>query len=240
MVEKEKAPKKAKEVKEIDGTETTTKRETPLSIRLDQLKKAIREGYRDVEFEDLNSEKRKVRVYLPSMKEDTLISDYKAKVTSHALKDENLMMREEVLANLRKRGVWDEEKEKRLKNLEKQMSETLNDIYMQKSRPEPDKERLQELRREKLSTEIDLAILREPKQSFEESTLENYIEREILKYKMCLLIRNEDGSPIWASLEDYNDSDNYNKHLVNSILSEAYYFWAGIDPALFDAAPTFE
>lgn len=226
------------EEKEISPSEDGG--ETPLSLRLEKLKNELRTGFREFEFEDLNEEKRRVRFYLPTIKEETLISAHKTRITSTALKDDSFMMQEEVYSILRKRGVWDEEKERKQKQLEKKISECLNEIYLQKSRKKPDQTRLDELRREKISLDIDLALLKAPKATFEEVTLESYIEREVLKYKMCLLIRDENGAPLWRDLDEYNESDLYNKHLVNTVLAEAYYFWAGVDPALFDAAPTLE
>jgi len=251
MVDKENKGKQQKKAPEENSGEnleiTESVDSTPargvdvlLTSRLEKLRAEMQRGYREFEFEDLNGDQKKIRIFLPSMKEDVLLSEYKSKLASSALKDENLMMREEVLSSLRKRGVWDAEKAGREKELEKQLSECINDIYIQKSRKDPDRGRLKDLAKERLNIQIDLASLREPKSSFEDITLENFIDREFLKYKMSLLVKDENGNPLWNDMEDYNNSNSYNKHLINTVLGEAYYFWAGIDPALFDIAPTLE
>lgn len=199
------------------------------SLDLERLEQEIKNGYKTIIHEDI-----KYHIYLPKQKEEKLVLDFKAELVAK-LFGKKILTKEQVMNELRERGVWNDQKEKQMRGLRDEISNVLRDIFMENSKKKPNKEMLQNLNKQRISLELDLAILTDSISYYMDSTLESEIDREIIKYKMYLLIKNENDEQIWNSFDDLEDDANRGR--INFMASSAIYFWAGLDPALFDAAP---
>jgi hypothetical protein len=217
-------------VNEEEQLEKEIKLSKTTGFNLEKLEKEIRSGFREVEYEG-----KKYRICLPTIKEDDLLTSFKGRKQSEALKDKDSILKDEVIKNLKERGIWDDTKDRKERELRDQYSKCLADLFAERSKIDPDKDRLLELQKERLSIDIDLAILTETKQNWISSSAEARIEEQVTKYKSVLCIRDEDGNRIWQTIEDFDNSTD--KGLVNTLTSEALYFWAGLDQSMFAFAP---
>lgn len=196
---------------------------------IEKVEQEMKTGYRIVEFDDVN-----YRVYLPSIKDDELLVEYKNKVVSRCLKDSSLMLQAEVMKIMEERGIWDQSKEREETNLKERIRDVYKDIQNERVKDEPNEDRLDELKRERIAVDIRLRLLTKSKDFFMNSTVESTIENEMLKYKVVLCAKNEDGSRIFNSIEEFENHQN--RAFVEYLSAAAMYFWAGIDQSLFDSA----
>lgn len=210
------------EVKEEKVSKTT-------GLSLERLETEIKTGYRIFMYNN-----KEFHICFPSVKDDELLSRAKAKVTSDVLKDKDICLKEEISKMLTERGIWDETKERRERELRERYSKCLGDIYLERSKMEPNAERLTELHQEKMSLDIDIALLTETKSFFMSSTAESRVEELMLKHKLALCLKNADGTRIWNSIDEFEACTD--KAFINTISTEAIYFWAGLDQSMFDLA----
>lgn len=200
-------------------------------LALEKLEQEIRLGYRV-----FNYDNKVYHICLPSVKDDSMITNFKAKRTSELLKDKNTILKDEIIKNLKERGVWDESKDKKEKELRDRISLIYRDLMIENSKVESiDNNRIEELMQERVAIELDLLLLAGSKNDLLQSSLESQLEVDVTKFKLTLCIKDENGNRIWNSfdeLENYSD-----KGLINSIHNEAIYFWAGLDQSMFDVSP---
>jgi hypothetical protein len=200
-------------------------------LALEKLEQEIRLGYRV-----FNYDNKVYHICLPSVKDDSMITNFKARRTSELLKDKNTILKDEIIKNLKERGVWDESKDKKEKELRDRISLVYRDLMIENSKVESiDNNRIEELMQERVAIELDLLLLAGSKNDLLQSSLESQLEVDVTKFKLTLCIKDENGNRIWNSfdeLENYSD-----KGLINSIHNEAIYFWAGLDQSMFDVSP---
>jgi len=212
-------------------TEDLTKRETVLNknlgLSLEKLEGEIRSGFRTTEYMD-----KEYHICLPSIKDDEILSKYKSKIAAEVLKDKDVVLKDEVIKNLRERGIWDDSKDKKERELRDRYAKCLSDLYLEKARENPAPERIEELKRERISLDIDIALLTETKNYFVNTAAESRIEERVLMHKTVLCIKDAENKRLWNSVEELENCTE--KALVNTLTSEAIYFWAGVDPSMFD------
>ena len=196
---------------------------------LERIETEIKTGYRITQYEGED-----YRICLPSMKDDQELSIHKNRLAAKYLRDDSLMTQGEVLTMMEKRGTWDKSKAKEEDRLRKRLGDCLSDIYLERAKDEPDDARLDELHHERLSVELDISTVVKGKEFFLNSTMESKIEEEVLRMKLALCLRDAKGERVFKDLEDLENSDK--KGLINTVSTEAIYFWAGLDQSMFGYA----
>jgi hypothetical protein len=199
---------------------------------LEKLELEIKNGYRLFTYKE-----QPFKILMSSVHIDTMVNEFKTKIVSKLLKDKDIMMKDEIMKNLRERGVWDDSKQKTEKELRDRISRCISDMMTEKSKDEPDKDFLLEKMKEKMSLEIDLEVLSGNKDNLLQSTIENKVDEEVTKYKLTLLVKTIDDVNVWKSVEEFENHPD--KAFVNSVTVEAIYFWAGLDQSMFGLAPDF-
>lgn len=217
------------EVKEIEAA---------TGLDLDRWEHEIKSGFRRFSFANSDGDVEEFYIHLPTIGEEGKILAHKAKLAAEALDKPELRLSAQILKSLKDRGVWDDEKERQEQELREKLQKCLADIYLQNSRTEPDRSILEELQRERVTLELRLAVLMEPKTFWTDTTLEKWIERNLLSYQLVLLIRRPDGSSVWNSVEELENCTGSLRKLRDAIGGEAILFWSNLDPARFMVAPS--
>lgn len=217
-------------VEVISGEQAETIREDLVGKKsglfLEKLELEIKNGYRLFTYKD-----KRYKIFMPTVREDTIINEQKTQLVSKLLKNKDLMMKDEIIENLKSRGVWNDTKEREEIKLRESISSIMTEIMVERAKDEPDQETIREKQKDKLSIEIDMNLLTRSKDYLMQSTLESKIDEELLKYKVSLLVKNEDDSRVWNSVEEF---EAYNDKLfINTVSIEGIYFWAGLDQSMF-------
>jgi hypothetical protein len=200
---------------------------------LERLEQEIKSGYRIIEYDD-----KKYRICFPSMKDDEVLSRYKSKIAMEVLKDKTIILRDEVIDNLKERGIWDDKKEKQESELREKYSDCLSQFFLEKNKKKPNKATITQLNVEKKILSEMINVLTKTKDYFVNLAAESRIDEMVLKQKMVLCIKSDDKNEcVWKSLDEFENCND--KGLVNTIISDAIYFWAGLDQSMFDSAPDF-
>lgn len=225
------APSTDKELETVDDSKSNLFGKKT-GLFLEKLELEIKNGYRLFTYKD-----QPYKIFMSTVHVDTMVNEFKTKIVSRLLKDKDIMMKDEIMKNLRERGVWDDSKQKQEKELRDRVSRCITDMMTEKSKDEPDRDFLLEKMKEKMSLEIDLELLSGNKDNLLQSTIENKVDEEVTKYKLTLLVKTNEDVRVWNSVEEF---ENYSdKAFVNSVTIEAIYFWAGLDQSMFGFAPDF-
>lgn len=200
------------------------------NLELERLQQEIKSGFKSLQYEN-----KTYLIHVPKLREERMILDYKSGLTTKLLADDGKMTKDEVMNSLKKRGIWSDEKERRLQSLRDETSNIFKDIFIENSKSKPNEKNLDTLNKKRVDVELEIAILTDSLSKYLDATIESEMERDINRYKMVILITDEFNQPIWNSLEDLdNDPD---RGRINFLISAGMYFWAGLDPALFEVAP---
>jgi len=172
-----------------------------------------------------------VTVRFPSI-EESRIADYKyTQALNKAMMRDGLPTTEEMEKFLRDRGIWTEEDDKKLEELQKEMDDQLIAISKVKSdkAAEPFRKRMAELREE-------INQLRSKRNFYMNQTAENKADEERIGYlTWACSINAETGERLWDTFEDFKNERN--QRAVGQIAYQLLSLMAGIDDELLADLP---
>lgn len=204
----------SKEEKDTLEIENRTK------IHLDRIEQEMRNGYREFEVDD-----KKYRIYLPTPGIEDKITDFKAKVIGELLRQSKYITKSQVMKELRDRGVWDDALERKITDMEQDISDFTKQIMIIQHSDTVNGDALYSLRDRRMKMMNARDEIVRGRDFLLSGTIEAKVEEAVLKYQIVLCATHEDQTPIWNSIDDfYNET---NKKLVNRVTTEAGYFWQG-------------
>jgi hypothetical protein len=231
--------KDAKKDEQLKVTQRLNDVESSTKLYLDRLRDEIRQGYREFEYQASSEEEPKMfRIYMPTPGNDNEITRFKSRRSTTLLKDTDYMTKDEVMQQLTVRGVWDEEKTIKEEKLQERLNACLRDMYLENSSKIKDYEAMRELELERATVQLDMALLSQSKDTFLDGTIETTLDRDVLRYKLILLVKDSEGERIWNSEESYDEYAD--KGLIKEAMEKAIFFWQGLDQSLFEYAPKSE
>lgn len=228
--------KNVNETPEIDIENTSAAKvekleavEKNLQIATEKLQQEILNGYRIFTYKD-----KKYKIKFTSIKDDDILADRKSELITEYLAND-ILMEEEIVEKLKSKNLWDETKTKRERDLHEQLSQTYKSIYEEKIKKKPSKRRIEELEKERMLQNLELAELTRTKDRLLEASMENKIDNELAKLRATLCIFDaETNMPVWETVEALNSDD---KVKVITLIKEARLFWVGLDQSIFEIAP---
>ena len=212
--------------KEIEQLEITNRS----GIRSQTIEQEMQRGYREVEIDNYG----KVRIYMPTPGVESEITDFKARLIGVLLKQSEYITQDQVMNELRKRGVWNDKIEKDLGLLETDIAEFTKEIMLLQHADKIDADQLFSLRDRRKSLMDKRRSICAGRDMLLQGTIESKIEEEVLKHQLMLCAKTVDDEQIWATMDDL--SSEHNKKLVNTLVSKAAYFWQGWSEDLLQMA----
>jgi hypothetical protein len=186
-----------------------------------QLNDALQEtitGYKVFEVEDFGT----VKVRHPSIEEGHMADYYYTKAYNKALMDD-IPINEEMEKIIRKRGLWTEEDDKKLKELEEKIGSVMTAISKVKGEKakEPFYKELNELQNERIA-------LRNRYNSHFNYTVESIAEQQRVSYLTWACTYNtETNERLWPTYEDFKKETN--QKAVADIAFNLLSFLMGLD-----------
>jgi len=205
--------------------------ENQTGIHLQKIEQELQRGYKEIEVEDYG----KVRIYLPTPGIESELTDYKAKLVGKAIKGgQDYVTKAHVMKFLKETGVWDAETERKLSNLEEDITEYTRKIMITQHANEVDSDTLFELRDKRMKLMEQRQGITSVRDNLFQGTIDAKIEDAILKYQLTLCVKKEDGTCVWKSIEELKNETN--KKLLNTVVSKSSYFWQGWSEDLLRSA----
>lgn len=182
---------------------------------------------------------RVIRVYFPTPKDDSDIALIQSRRWGKLVKEEDLQTENEIIEIMKKRGLWSDLNEKKMKSLQEKhtrLSGKITKMIIDKD-VTVDFEKLTE---EYEDTERELYDLIDKRSTFTAHSLENRVSETVMKERMWRCIRQVNKKendevelvPIWNSYEEIeNERDRV---LVMSVQTECMTFWQGVPADFLD------
>jgi hypothetical protein len=221
---KEEDLQKEQEQRELESINNEIKRHKFID-NYEKLQQELKQGFRVVEYEG-----KEYYIHLPSVKDEEEIMLFRSKLAGAMLQDKNILTREQLLKQIKERGIWSDEKERQEQKLNEYITELLARIFAEYAKDNPDPNKILAWKREKDKLEQERAILALPKTTVLSYSFESLLELAINKIKLSLCVKDKDGNRIWPSVETLEQETD--KGLVQFLTIEAQYFWFGWHPDL--------
>jgi len=199
--------------------------------------KQIMDQYREFDFM-LGEEKRTFRIYFASPEIEENVNRTYAKIYGNMLQDSDMLPEAQILENMERRGLWSDEKEKRIENLQERIARLQGIIFMH-GENELTTTEMKKHADDFEASEKELNELVKTRTSFVSNSIEMRAHESKIKDQVwqCTKEVKEDGSEalVWDSLEAINEE--YNRILLFKIINEAVSFWQGVPSDFLEDSP---
>lgn len=196
--------------------------------------KEIRSQYRTITLDSFREKENvDIRIYQPTEKENSILADARAKVYSKLIRDEELLTIKEMLKVLKKRGIWGDEEDSKLENIQEECKDIEYKVNLMRKNEDAD---FSELKKQWLKKKSEFNDLLAEKNSLLSNTIERLVDNEEIKLKLSLCVKFDDGTLVWDSVDALNDETD--RVAMNKILNEALLFWSGLSQEIIDALPS--
>ncbi len=175
-----------------------------------------------------------VHVKFPTISEETEINLFYAQEFNRLLVETNLLDRKRYMEMLSKKGIWKEEDDQAIKDLQElyfSKSVSIESIKAKKRKSADDDMNLAELERDRHKVYVDLISKTMDRENLLENTLERKAEMEALYYKIVLCSYKNNGDKYWSSLEEFKSCNSIPE--LSDFISECVSFWRGENVPLF-------
>lgn len=194
-------------------------------------------GYRDFKV-NLPSGDIDFRVYEPSNKEQELIANQYTEKYNELIKAKNLKLWEEILIELRERGIWKDEDDTKLDDLSEEISEVLKKYLRLIGLESHNTEMAEALKNRYFELKKKLDKFTDRKSTYYANSIESKANEYAIKFKLMFCLKKKNGEEFVPYFESIEQIDNTrNRMLVNRILKECLSFWAGIRQEYLSSAP---
>lgn len=192
----------------------------------------------------LDSEKHKprldyneIRIFFPSIGEESEIEDFGARTYNRLLKDKEYLTEIELGKILEERGVWTDKDAEDIKKKSERIDSIKSKIIIAKAEVEDIKELEKNEKyiswlKELTQLKGERTLLIQKRQRYFSNTVESVTEREKLKKKMILCCRYADNTPVWKEMVDINSEPD--KVLYYELLYQSLLYWAGLDSSFLE------
>lgn len=191
--------------------------------------------YRSITFDSFRGKKTEFYIHQPTPMIESFASGAYSRTFGKLLKDPDMMTRKELLVQFGKRGIWGEEQENKVEDIQDQMREIEFAVAETKSRGKGNKKFFDENRKKWLELRNKLTDLITEKTHLLSNSIEGRAEEEEIKTKLSHCVRYPDGSLVWKSVEEFDKEEE--KNVVMKLASEAMYFWSGLTQEIIDGLP---
>lgn len=211
--------------------------EEPNQTYISRLEKEIINGYRDFSIA-IGSDAMKFRVFEPNSEQQELISAAYSDKYNQLLIDGKSLVWEEILKNLRNRGIWNESDDNMVEDTTEEIKEIVKLYLKAIENKDYDKNYVEKLKKEyfNLKKKIDKHL--EKKNTYYVNSIESKANEHATKCKLMLCLFYEKDSEYiqyFNSIEELNKFRN--RVIVSKLLRECLTFWAGIPQEYLSAAP---
>lgn len=216
-----------------------------LTRRLDKFSNSIPElirQYREFTVGSVPND-RTIRVYFPSPKDDSEISMVQSKMWGKLIREEELQTEAEVLESLKKRKIWSDEKENRIKSLQQKTSKLSSKLTKIINDKDVNAD-ITQLTNDYEETEKELYSLIDIKSSYFSNSLESRINDVSMRERMWRCVKevkkekNDAGEEketmtnLWNSYKELEDEKD--RVLLMTVQAECMTFWQGVPSDFLD------
>lgn len=194
---------------------------------LDKASAELKAGYREVSI-SRNGKPFIIRIEHPSIADELRINREYTNKYNELIKDGSSLTKKELENELKKRKVitsLDEERVNQLTNSIKKIIEDYN-LYLT-SNNKPSQKKMDQLRSQYYELRDKLLEANRELNEHYINSIESIAEQYQSFLKMTLCIKDIDGKPIWASLEELLN-EKYDRLFVSQCIQESQLFWSNI------------
>lgn len=204
----------------------------------DKAEKELKNGYRELTLDKFkDKEDVLIKIYHPDVGIQEKLSIYYAKSYNELLRDSTSKVptRKQMLAILREKEIWTDKDEESIKTLRDKLSKTELEAIRERGKKHPNTATIEKYRKqyEKIRTDIMEAMM--TRESAMGQTIESLAERDNNLLRLVYCAKYADGDQIWENLDDLKRENNEPR--VYDIMTEANYFWNGINQEVLDLLP---
>mgnify|MGYP001180637046 CR=1 FL=1 len=169
-----------------------------------------------VTIEAENGEKREVEIYVQKPSNDTMkkADRHKSKIWNQCIQDE-ILTKKELAVLMRKRGIWDDKKDKEEEEITKAIVQLEKELYQGKNGKKPKVSEGRDIAVEIRRKRSDLRDLIAERIGLEENTADSLADNARFDYLVSQCTFYKDGKPVYKDYDEYN-----NKHRPNCIFSQ--------------------
>lgn len=142
----------------------------------------------------------------------------------------NLPTQKQMLDTLNKKGIWTEENEKEIKELNDKIYSIMSDRISLQNKKGKEK-KIAELKQQERETYEEIIKKTIHKSNILSNTIEGLATIERHKYKLIRCVKEIDKdmneTPVWKSVNDLEK--DINKDFIQEILNQSVIFWSGVD-----------
>ena len=203
------------------------------------LKKADKEintQYRSIVL-DKYKDKENVEIWIhqPNTKIEGIATDVYSRIIGKLLSDPDMKMRKELLEIYKKRGIWGDEQENKLEEIQEQMRDIEFSTMKMKANGRINKEILDKWRSQWMKLRDEKHDLLNEKTALLTGSIESRAEEEGVKVKLSHCVKYPDGTRVWNTVDEFND--DLDKNAITKILNEALWFWVGLTQEVIASLP---
>ena len=171
----------------------------------------------------------KVKLYLPSNRE-RIEADIEYSKAFTELLEKGLKTADEMMEIVKKRGLWTEEHEKRLAEIDRELRQQV--LLYAKAQTDKTRvkirKRIAELRREQLA-------LQSRRRKYIENCVESRADEARFAYLLHKCVKHPDGRPVWPTLESFYEERRMS--VVSDILVNYMLLYYGVSQNLLESLP---
>lgn len=211
--------------------------EKPLDSEISKAENEVLNDYRDFIFND-GKEEIHFRVFNPSNREQAYIADQTSKKYTEMLLAGDFLLWEDMVLQLKKRGVWTEEDESRVEYITDDIKYIVKAYLKLVEDKSHDKELANKLKEDyfKCKEEINKHI--EKKNQFYTHTIDNKSNEHGVKYKLLYCLYHKVGEEYVPYFKNIDEVEDMRSRVISrKILQECLTFWAGLSQELLSVAP---
>lgn len=204
----------------------------------ESVNKEITTQYREIMVGDAAPDgavtEKKIRIRFPNIHDDSEIGDIHSRVFGELIEDEKMKTEDQIIENMKKRGVWSDIKDKRIESLvEKEGWLTAKLLAGSDSMTKDEAEAIATQYEDVVA---ELQELRMTRYQFMQNSIESRSNdaRTRAQLVRCVFVVDEEGKEhrLWKTDEDLMNEKN--RFLINRIVVEALSFWNRVPSSFLD------
>jgi len=176
-----------------------------------------------------------IHIYQPSTKIEGFATDVYSRTVGRYLNDPDMKMRKELIDIYKKRGIWGNEQENKLEEIQEKMRDIEFSTVKMKAGGRINKEVLDKWRSQWLKLKEEKHTLLNEKTTLLTGSIESRAEEEGVKVKLSHCVKYPDGTRVWNSVDEFEEDPE--KGAVTKILNEALWFWVGLTQEIIASLP---
>ena len=180
---------------------------------------------------------RTFRVFFPSPSVETAVNITYSRTYGKLLQDEDFMPEAQIVELMKKRGVWSDDKDEKIKQLRERQARVRSMIYLngEENMTYDEMKKLTD-EFEKLDSEIDELV--EKRTGFMMNSIEARAQETKVKdqvWRCTSIIKDGKEEPYWKSLEEIDGERD--RLLLYRIINECVSFWQGVPSNFLESLP---